>query len=129
MTGYLAALAALAVGTAPRLRPRGPGRFEPEPAEAGGFVTDEQEWTTPPPASRPVGPQATDRPPTPLPRVAVPPPPAPVGTPAAPTARKSVADPPPPVPPPGPRTHHGEGRDRPAAVAAPPTATRPPAPT
>ncbi|MEV4665483.1 hypothetical protein AB0J85_26500, partial [Micromonospora echinofusca] len=57
MTGYLAALAALAVGAAPRLRPRTLGRFEPEQPQAGVDIAAydvEQSTPTPSrPAARP----------------------------------------------------------------------------
>ncbi|MGK5442493.1 hypothetical protein ACSNN7_11845, partial [Micromonospora sp. URMC 105] len=77
MTGYLAALAALAVGTAHRLQPRTLGRFEPEQPEAGGGFEAydiERDAPVPPrPATRaeaaPPGPPAA-------PAVAAAPPPA-----------------------------------------------------
>ncbi|MER7418343.1 hypothetical protein ABT346_16430 [Micromonospora peucetia] len=62
MTGYLAALAALAVDAAPRLRPRTVGRFEPEQPEAGGgfeaYDVEREAPVVPRPAARPTAPTA-----------------------------------------------------------------------
>ncbi|OWV01544.1 hypothetical protein B5D80_26320, partial [Micromonospora wenchangensis] len=67
MSGYLAALAALAVGTAPRLRPRALGRFEPEEPEPAGFLTEQERWPAAPPPARPTGPPPAPESPSPLP--------------------------------------------------------------
>ncbi|MEU9510186.1 2-oxo acid dehydrogenase subunit E2, partial [Micromonospora sp. NPDC048170] len=78
MTGYLAALAALAVDAAPRLRPRAVGRFEPEQPEAGGgFETYAAEREAPAPprtAARPTAPSTPDPADAPAPTAGTPPP-------------------------------------------------------
>ncbi|MEH0844200.1 hypothetical protein V6U81_17570, partial [Micromonospora sp. CPCC 205711] len=104
MTGYLAALAALAVGTAHRLQPRTLGRFEPEQPEAGGgFDAYDVERdapaapVAPPAASPPVPAPALSRPPAPVAApasVPVPPATAPPAEPARPVTPVAVtADP------------------------------------
>ncbi|MBQ0892956.1 hypothetical protein KBX37_07550 [Micromonospora sp. U56] len=88
MTGYLAALAALAVGSAHRLQPRTLGRFEPEqPEPGGGFEAYDLERDAPVPPRPATRPQAAPSAPPGTPPPAVAPAPVPlVGLPAAATA-------------------------------------------